>query len=158
MKLRNRHRLKRKNAKKVLLELAGLGFEWEVEPVVEMATGEHFEMLYIEGTPWAFELEGIRFPALRALLVQSPETNRVTVDMGAVKFLANGADVMSPGIVAAANGIKKGDVVWVGEEKFGRPLAVGIALISGPEMVVAKKGRAVKTKHFISDEIWEIDD
>jgi len=80
----------------------------------------------------------------------------VGVDEGAVAFLLRGADVMSPGIVEADPAIQPGDMVWVREAKHKRPLAVGRALITGPEMVASKKGKAVRTLHHLRDKLWEI--
>ncbi|NIP36712.1 MAG: RNA-binding protein, partial [Thermoplasmata archaeon] len=34
-----------------------------------------------------------------------------------------------------------------------RPLVVGRALMSGPDMVVADKGKAVETLHYVGDRI-----
>ena len=77
--------------------------------------------------------------------------------MGAVRFMANGADVMSPGIVDADPDLVEGDVVVVVDETHRKPLAVGISLISGSEMVENDKGKAVKTIHFIGDPIWDLE-
>ena len=86
----------------------------------------------------------------------SIENNRVTVDMGAVKFLANGADVMAPGIVAADENIEAGDIVFVVDVMHKKPLSVGEALMDGKAMVEEKKGKAIKTLHFVGDEIWKM--
>ena len=37
--------------------------------------------------------------------------------------------------------IVAGDVVWVRDETHGRPLAVGLALAAGPELVAATQGK-----------------
>ena len=44
------------------------------------------------------------------------------------------------------------------EEKYGKPLAVGIALMDGPEMVEAKSGKAAKSVLHVGDKVWEIDE
>src|SRR5215203_466629 len=51
----------------------------------------------------------------------------VVVDMGAIKFVCNGAKIMRPGITRFDN-FKKGDYVTVKDEKFSKILAVGRAL------------------------------
>lgn len=95
-------------------------------------------------------------PTLRALMANEPDQNWVTVDMGAVPHLRNGADVMSPGITEADPAIEEDDLVWIRDEEHGMPLAIGKALISGPEMAQADKGKAIETLHFVGDEIWTI--
>jgi PUA domain protein len=78
--------------------------------------------------------------------------------MGAVKYVANGADIMAPGIIDAYAGIIEGSAVWIRDEKNLRPMAVGQALMGGPEMVVSKEGKAVKTIQYVGDKIWALGD
>jgi PUA domain protein len=75
--------------------------------------------------------------------------------MGAVRFVTNGADVMAPGIVDADASIEKGHQIWICDERHHKPLAVGIALLNGNEMISAEKGKAVKLKHYIGDGLWK---
>ena len=96
-------------------------------------------------------------PTLRGALKMEIDRGYVVVDMGAVRFLANGAEVMSPGIVDADPEISENDTVVVVDERNRRPLAVGISLISAPEMVERDSGKAVKTIHHIGDAIWELE-
>jgi PUA domain protein len=83
-----------------------------------------------------------------------PKNRFIIVDMGAVKFVVNGADVMSPGIVDADEQIKKGDQVWICDEKNKKPLAVGFALIDGIGMKNKNEGRAVKAFLYVGDKLY----
>ncbi len=94
-------------------------------------------------------------PALVGILRHPPTRRYVTVDPGAVRFLANGADVMAPGIVDADPGIREGDVVWVREQVHGKPLSVGRALRPGTEMVRGQ-GKAVEVFHYVGDRLWKL--
>jgi len=76
------------------------------------------------------------------------------VDEGAMPYIMNGADVMKPGIIYADESIKAGDFVYVVVEKKETPLAVGIALVDGKDMV-GGKGKAVKNIHHLKDKIWK---
>jgi len=96
------------------------------------------------------------FLSLRGLSKYPPEQGWIQVDMGAVPYICNGADTMSAGINATANSITEGDIVWVRDENNAKPLAVGIALISGEEMLSSNKGKAVKVIHYLSDPIWNL--
>jgi PUA domain protein len=78
----------------------------------------------------------------------------VTVDMGAVRFVCNGAKVTRPGITAFDN-FKKGDIIVIRDEIHRKPLAVGIALDDSDKAVEEQKGYVVKTLHYVSDKIWE---
>lgn len=86
-----------------------------------------------------------------SLLARFPS---VTVDMGAVRFVCNGAKVTRPGITAFDK-FKKGSVVVIKDEVHGKPLAVGIALIDSEMAVEEQKGYVIQTLHYISDKIWE---
>lgn len=75
--------------------------------------------------------------------------------MGAIRFVANGADIMSPGIVDADNNIEEGDQVWICDEEHYKPLAVGIALCSGPAMIKENTGKAIQNIHYVGDDLWK---
>lgn len=79
----------------------------------------------------------------------------VTVDMGAVKFMCNGANVMRPGVKAFTE-FDKGQIVCIIEESQKKVLAVGRALVSSEEMSEMAKGQVVENLHYISDTYWEI--
>jgi PUA-domain protein len=114
------------------------------------------ELIFVEGEPLLFKFEGKIFPTVKGALKLNPQRRKVVVDPGAVKFLINGADVMSPGIVAADPYIKEGDLVIIAEEAHGKALAIGRALVPGRDMV-GGKGKAVKSIHYVGDEIWKLE-
>lgn len=78
----------------------------------------------------------------------------VTVDMGAVKFMCNGANVMRPGIRSFSE-FEKDQIVCIVEESQKKFLAVGRALVSSKELEVMSKGMVVENLHYISDTYWE---
>lgn len=78
----------------------------------------------------------------------------VTVDMGAVKFVCNGAKVMRPGITNF-DSFKKGDIVVVRDQTHGRFLAVGVALEDSEAAKAMPKGYVIENLHYISDKMWE---
>jgi len=78
----------------------------------------------------------------------------VMVDMGAVKFVCNGANIMRPGITKFTE-FEKGQIVCVIEESQKKFLAVGISCESSSEMESSQKGEVVKNMHYISDKFWE---
>lgn len=155
---RNRYPIRGKDAKDVADALSrtfGTSFGWEGRRV-ERGEAEGFTVFLVENVPMAFLDKDTVLPTVRGLLAFGAKDRYVTVDKGAVGFVIKGADVMSPGIVDADPAIAPGDVVWVREESHLQPLAVGRALIPGPEMVASKKGKAVKTLHHLRDKLWDI--
>ena len=78
----------------------------------------------------------------------------VTVDMGAVKFMCNGANVMRPGIRENTE-FAAGQVVCVIEESHRKVLAVGIATVDSSELATMERGEVVRNMHYISDKHWE---
>jgi PUA domain protein len=91
-----------------------------------------------------------------AVQIPFPE-RRVTVDMGAIPYVVNGADVMRPGIVAVTPDVKAGAPVQIVEERHGKPLAIGIALHDGPEIMASTSGKMCKNFHHVGDEIWNLE-
>jgi PUA domain protein len=78
----------------------------------------------------------------------------ITVDMGAVKFVCNGAKVMRPGITGF-DSFKKGDIVVVKDQAHAKALAAGVALEDSETATAMTKGYVVDNLHYISDKMWE---
>jgi len=78
----------------------------------------------------------------------------VMVDMGAVKFMCNGANVMRPGITNYTK-FEKDSVVCIIEESQNKFLAVGKSCVISTDMESMSKGEIVKNMHYISDKYWE---
>ena len=78
----------------------------------------------------------------------------VKVDMGAIKFVCKGANVMRPGITKFSD-FESGEIVCVIEESQNKFLAVGKAEMSSKEAQDASKGEVIKNMHYISDDFWE---
>ncbi len=79
---------------------------------------------------------------------------KITVDMGAIKFVINGADIMRPGIIHIENEIEKNEFVVIVDENNKKPLAVGVALLNTEEMKNTKSGKVIKNIHYVGDKIW----
>jgi len=102
----------------------------------------------------ALKLGGVYLPFLSdtETLQRFPS---VTVDMGAVKFMCNGANVMRPGIRRFTE-FEKDQIVCIVEESQKKFLAVGRALVSSKDVESMNKGVVVENLHYISDKYWEI--
>jgi malignant T-cell-amplified sequence len=78
----------------------------------------------------------------------------VYVDMGAVKFVCNGAKVMRPGITKFDH-FTKGDIVIVKDQIHAKPLSVGIAMEDSDAAITKTKGYVIDNLHYVSDKFWE---
>jgi PUA-domain protein len=123
---------------------------------LEYVQSDEWDFIFVDGEPLLFKIEGKIFPTVKGALKLNPSRRRVVVDPGAVKFIINGADIMAPGIVDADPAIREGDLVIVVEQAHGKALAIGRALMTGKDMV-GGKGKAVKSIHFVGDEIWKLE-
>ena len=158
MRIRKRHRLRRKEIEELARELeSSFGLRpFTEEESVERAEGPEVDVVFVKGEPLVGVWEGRASFTVKGLLHYHPTRRFVTVDMGAVPFVCNGADVMGPGIVAADPEIREGDFVWVRDERNQRPLAVGRALRDGQGLLAKEKGKAVRTLHYVGDPLWKV--
>lgn len=156
--LRKRRRLKRKEIAVHTESLeSDLGIRLlDGDDAVDEAQVGGRTVVLVDGVIVAISLGDRAFPTVRGLLRARPARRHVTVDMGAVPHVCNGADVMAPGIVEADPAIRPGDFVWIRDERNGQPLAIGEALLSGPEMVAQRRGKAVRTLHHVGDDLWKV--
>jgi len=156
IKIKNRHRLKKrdeKNMKNQISHIYSSYFDFDKSSV---ETGElmGFKIILFDDVPCFFYYQKRIMITINGLFRFKPKENFVVVDMGAVKFVTNGADVMSPGIIDADVDIIEEDQVWICDEKHKKPLAVGIAIINGNRMKKENAGKAVKIVHYIGDNLW----
>jgi PUA-domain protein len=160
IRLRKRHRLRQKEIASLESAIdSALGTKsFSEADVVDMAEGPEYDVVFVGGKILAFLPERVPFLTVRGLLKYSATKRFVTVDMGAVKFVYNGADVMGPGIVACDESIAPGDYVWIRDVNNLRPLAVGKAVFTGREMSQKQKGKAVQSVHHVGDKLWELDE
>lgn len=160
IKMRKRHRIRQKEIEQLAgqLESAFGTTVFGVNDTVDMAEVPDGDIVLVNGRVLAAVFDGAPFLTVRGLLKYNATKRFVTVDMGAVKFVANGADVMGPGIVDVDLDIAPGDIVWVRDERNKKPLAVGRALVSGAEMMGKPKGKTVKSLHHVGDAYWMLDE
>ena len=160
MKIKSRVQL-RKNAKNKMLKdiISTFGEEMaELEnKTLEKITLEEYSLILVDGKPLLFEVEGHLFPTVRGALEMGLQKRVVAVDKGAIRFVSNGADIMAPGVVEADSEIKEGDLVIIVEETHRKPLAIGKALMEGPQMVEANSGKAIKSITYVGDKLWNME-
>lgn len=149
-----KRRLSKSEIKGLNPRLAAFGLELSKKEEIDLVEDEEGVAYLVNGKPAFFEADGEFIPHLKLLLERPAQLKRVTVDMGAVRFVVNGADIMRPGITAIEEGIAEGELVAVVDERHGKPLAVGKALLDTERMRDASAGKAVKTLHWVGDKRW----
>lgn len=122
---------------------------------VEVVEAEAGEIYLIDGKPALFKAGAEVFPTLLFTEIAA-HVPSVVVDMGAVRHVCNGADIMAPGIVRIEGEFSKGAVVLVTDVKHGKPLAIGEILYDAAEARTVKQGAVVKSVHYVSDKTWNL--
>jgi PUA-domain protein len=158
-----RHRryfLKAKESKD-LLEKASEKLRVDLEQIfkdkvkVEVVETESAEIFLINGRPALFKTGESVYPTLvsKELFDTVP---KVVVDMGAVPHVCKGANIMAPGIRRFEGQFKKNDLVYVVDEKHGKPLAIGEITYDLEEAKSVKQGVVVKNAHYVGDKTWNL--
>ena len=118
---------------------------YEIDNETQLITGKDIKILKIkdEYLPFLSEISTLgKFPF-------------VQVDMGAVKFMCKGANLMRPGIKKFSE-FSKDDIVCIVEESQNKFLAIGKSEVDSSELSSMDKGEVLKNLHYISDKAWEI--
>ncbi len=160
LKVRRRHRLRQKEVEEIAADLnKSLGTD-TFSPGDPLQVAEVYGMeqkVYILGTEIvALEIGGKPFLSISGILKYGATKSYVTVDMGAVKYVANGADIMGPGIIDGDREVVPGQPVWVREEKFLKPLAIGKSLVDGKAFGQKSPGKQVQSLFYVGDRLWKL--
>ena len=114
------------------------------------------KIILLNNIPSFFLCEGKWVPTLK-YLIEHDILKKIVVDMGAIKFVIKGADIMRPGITKIDLDIKENEPILIVDETHGKTIAVGIALCDGTTMDQKDSGKVVKNVHYVGDEIWRMD-
>jgi PUA domain protein len=159
--IRKRHTVRKGDAAQIVQRLeAELGSEaalFAADRIEVAETGGPIRLYLLDKKPLIFERNGILFPTLQGAIARPFSARRITVDMGAVPFVVNGADIMRPGIVSVSDDIVADHPVIVVEERHGKPLAVCIARFDAVALRAETAGKVCKNIHHVGDEIWSLE-
>jgi PUA domain protein len=125
-------------------------------PVERIVLDDRSQLYFVQGELWLVNVEAKVFPGLPALIAGNVQLPQVVVDMGAVPHIANGADVMAPGILNLDEQLLPDDLAVVIDQKNNMPLAVGRMLLAPDVIMESKKGRAIETLHYVGDQLWKL--
>jgi PUA domain protein len=150
-------RLKGKEVKRLLRDFIGI---YPSAAILESAMNfdEHMvgeEVVYfVDGTPLIVRTKSGLLPSLKFEEVIN-SLPRIIVDMGAVAHIANGADIMRPGVKDVHSDFAKGSLVVIVDEKYSKPIALGLAEVDSAEMRLMSKGKVIGNLHYVGDDLWK---
>ncbi|RLG46075.1 MAG: RNA-binding protein, partial [Thermoproteota archaeon] len=79
--------------------------------MMETEGERRWRVFLLEGRPVLVETPGGEVVPFVGLIREVPDLlPRVVVDLGAVRYIANGADVMGPGVVSVEEGVEEGSL------------------------------------------------
>ena len=159
MQVKARNHLSKKDKRTLFAQLADL-FGEEVEDsikrdlIIEEVRTNEGTYIVANRRIWVFEYENKKIPTIHYLRNHAYSLPKIVVDIGAIRFITNGADVMAPGIVFFDESIRSGSIVIIHEEKANSILGVGQSLVSSEDFSKTKKGKVIKNLHHLRDSIW----
>lgn len=159
MPKKNRHSLKSKYAKKLLLTISKnlqINIEkfFESKIRIELLETEIAEIFIFNGRPLIARFDGCLFPTLyfKEVFGIIP---KLVVDMGAVPFICKGADLMAPGVLSIKGQFNQNELLLIIDERHGKPLAIGLSIFDSEEMKKVNRGKIAKNLHFVGDKLWD---
>ncbi len=124
------------------------------KPRIELViTQENDELLIINGKPLLARTDDTLFPTL-IFNDFFPFLPKIVVDMGAIPYVCNGADVMAPGVVKILGEFDDKELLLIIDERYKRALAMGVSLYDSQSLKTIKREKIVKNIHYIGDRLW----
>jgi len=159
--VKKRHSIRKSQAQDLLSRLfAQIGNSakfFHADMIEVLETNADVSLFMVNKKPLLMDTGDWVFPTLKGAIQFPFPERRVVVDAGAIPYVVNGADVMRPGIVSVSDDVKVKEPVQIVDERHGKPLAIGIALLDAPDMRARISGKMCKNFHHVSDEIWNIE-
>jgi len=148
------HRLSKSGARRIAERAAALGIDQRVREAAVLEESE-LRLYWLDGFIVA-ESGDLLFPVLdesanRPILSALPS---VILDMGAVARVAEGADVMGPGVVEVRGEFAEGGLVIARDERYGRAVALCRAIVPSCMLAPRRRGRVAENIHHPGDRVW----
>lgn len=153
MKLRTLSKSDIKNLNSELEAKYDTSFFTKKDKVQEMENEDKLLVIQVNDKPMFFQYENSWIPTIHTLL-KNNFLKKITVDMGSIKFICNGADILRPGIVDISDNIKENQLISIIDEKNKVPIAIGSTIYNSEELKNMEKGKVIKNVHYIGDSIW----
>jgi PUA domain protein len=143
--------MRSKDARKLIADLSSFYGKIDAKKV-EIAEFEEKKIYILDDKVEFIEDENELYPYLGGSYLDT--LPKVLVDMGAIRFVCNGADVMAPGIVELDD-FDEGAIIVIRDVTHGKALAVGKARQSSTVIYSEKKGKVIQNLHYVGDKLWQ---
>jgi PUA domain protein len=151
--IRNRHAIKKKKGRQLLKKLNDLFGSIEVKKFEVAEYDEKTIYIFDDKIEFVEGEEGIH-PVLTSSVIEHIPS--VIVDMGAIPFICNGADVMAPGISDIVDPFERNELVLIRDITHRKVLAIGKAKLSSEDIKLCKKGKVISNIHYVGDNLWKV--
>jgi PUA-domain protein len=153
--------MKRKNLSKSEIKelndnIASYNISFDKKDKIEMLIEMDSTYYFCEGELAFIFKQNIYIPSLKLQIKRGLCLPHCIVDMGAIKFVIGGADIMRPGIVSLPNDLEANSLVVIVDVDKNRPLCVGKLFLSSNEILELKIGKVVANLHYLGDKYWEM--
>ena len=152
LKIRKRRMLRQREAKDLLREASWLLSSENVKAIEQVELDDGTLLFLINDIHQLVRERDMLYPTLKCNCLEKLPS--IVVDMGAVPYVCNGADLMAPGIVEIKGDFQEGGFVVVRDVRHGKALALGKALFSSDQMRATSKGKVVANIHYVGDRLW----
>lgn len=127
---------------------------WNIKSLNAIETEKSGRLLIGEGITVIQTKDDLIVPHLveKDLLSHFPY---IVVDMGAVGFICNGANVMRPGITYFDD-FGELEIVVVKDQVHNKSLAIGLSRVDGETMMNLEKGPVINNLHYVGDIFWNL--
>jgi PUA domain protein len=146
--------MRRRDAKILLSKAEKTVGELNVNTIEEGTLENKVKVYFFDGKIQLLFIEGYLIPTL--IFKGLKRFPSILVDMGAVPYICNGADLMAPGVIDVKNNFNEDEVVVIRDIVHEEALAVGVSLKSSEALNNTKKGKVVQNLHYVGDKIWEL--
>ena len=142
-------------------ELASFGYniEFSKKDAIEKVQNKNkknITFIKINNLPSFLYYNNQLIPTIKFLHNNQNLLKKVTIDMGAVRFIAGGADVMHPGIVDFQEGIKENEIVAVQDQNNKTIISVAKSKFNYQELKEKTKGKSFLNIHYVGDSLWNL--
>ena len=139
----SKHYLSKKEIKALVASLDEIGLPFADSDKMQVEETKNGN-LYFLGKVFAGIWTDRFIPTPDFLNIVKPEKKKIVVDQGAVPHIMNGANLFAKGILSMSLDIKKGDYVFIADER-GRFLATAISSVDYNADIRNQSGEAAKT-------------
>jgi PUA domain protein len=153
LKLKKNRAMRRRDANRLKKEAEAILGPVSSKTFMQAETEDGTTVYFLDGEAILARREGLLFPTLISPLLE--ELPSILVDMGAIPYVCNGADIMAPGIIEVRGNFGEERLVVIRDVTHNKALSVGLSLVPSKEMREMRKGKAIMNLHYVGDKLWQ---